>query len=96
MPKAYWIVRVSVRNPQEYPAYLAAARPAFEKYGARFVVRGGPQECMEGECRPRNVVVEYADMATALACYHSAEYQAARAIRQAHADADFVIVEGVE
>jgi uncharacterized protein (DUF1330 family) len=96
MPKAYWIVRVSVRHPEEYPAYLAAARPAFEKYGARFIVRGGPHECMEGECRPRNVVVEYADMATALACYRSPEYQAAKAIRQAHADADFVIVEGAE
>jgi uncharacterized protein (DUF1330 family) len=96
MPKAYWIVRVSVRHPGEYPAYLAAARPAFEKYGARFIVRGGTHECMEGSCRPRNVVVEYADMATALACYHSPEYQAAKAIRQAHADADFVIVEGAE
>lgn len=96
MPKAYWIVRVTVRNPDEFPAYLAAARPAFEKYGARFIVRGGAQECMEGQTRPRNVVVEYADMATALACYRSPEYQAARAIRQAHADTDLVIVEGTE
>lgn len=52
MAKAYWIVRVSVRNPEEFPAYLAAARPAFEKYGARFIVRGGRHECMEGQCRP--------------------------------------------
>jgi len=28
MPKAYWIVRVSVRDAQRYPEYLAAARPA--------------------------------------------------------------------
>ncbi len=41
MPKAYWIVRVSVRDPERYPEYLAAARPAFEKYGAHFIVRGG-------------------------------------------------------
>ncbi len=34
MPKAYWIVRVSVRNIDEYPRYLTAARPAFEKFGA--------------------------------------------------------------
>lgn len=94
MPKGYWIVRVSVHNEAEYPAYLAAARPAFEKYGARFVVRGGRYECMEGQARPRNVVVEFADMATAFACYRSEEYQHARAIRQANADADFVIVEG--
>ena len=41
MAKAYWIVRVSVHQPTQYPAYLAAARPAFEKFGAKFVVRGG-------------------------------------------------------
>lgn len=96
MPKGYWIVRVSVHNEAEYPAYLAAARPAFEKYGARFVVRGGRYECMEGQARPRNVVVEFTDLATAFACYRSEEYQHARAIRQANADADFVIVEGAD
>ena len=94
MPKAYWIVRVSVRNATQYPAYLTAARPAFEKFGARFLVRGGPFECMEGGARDRNVVVEFADMVTAQACYHSAEYQQAMAIRQQHADTDFIIAEG--
>lgn len=94
MSKGYWIVRVSVTNPAEYPAYLQAAQPAFEKYGARFVVRGGEYECMEGTARERNVVVEFADLATAHACYQSPEYQAAKAIRQRHAEADFVIVEG--
>ena len=94
MAKAYWIVRVSVRNIDEYPRYLTAARPAFEKFGANFLVRGGAYESMEGSSRERNVVVEFADMATAQACYASPEYQAARAIRQQHADADFLIAEG--
>ena len=94
MAKAYWIVRVTVREPQQYPDYLAAARPAFEKYGARFLVRGGAFSCMEGVARERNVVVEFADLATARACYDSAEYQHAAAIRQRVADTDFVIVEG--
>ena len=94
MTKGYWIVHVSVRNAERYPDYLAAAAPAFEKYGARFVVRGGRYEAMEGEARERNVVVEFKDYATAVACYRSPAYQAARAIRVANADADFVIVEG--
>jgi uncharacterized protein (DUF1330 family) len=94
MAKAYWIVRVSVRNMEEYPRYLTAARPAFDKFGAQFLVRGGACESMEGSSRERNVVVEFADMATARACYASPEYQAARAIRQQHADADFLIAEG--
>ena len=94
MPKGYWIVRVAVRDQQRYPEYLAAARPAFEKFGARFVVRGGAHEVMEGEARDRNVVVEFRDRATAKACYDSPEYRAARIIRQKYADADFIIIEG--
>jgi uncharacterized protein (DUF1330 family) len=94
MPKAYWIVRVSVRDQEHYPDYLAAARPAFEKFGANFIVRGGAYDVMEGEGRERNVVVEFRDRTTAKACYDSPEYRAARLIRQKYADADFVIVEG--
>ena len=95
MAKGYWVVRVSVQNSEEYPEYLQAARPAFEKYGARFHVRGGRYLAPEGVARDRNVVVEFKDFDTAVACYDSPEYSAARCIRQANADADFLIVEGV-
>jgi uncharacterized protein (DUF1330 family) len=95
MSKAYWIVRVSVRDEQRYPEYLAAAGPAFQKFGARFIVRGGKFETMEGSARERNVVVEFQDRATAFACYRSPEYQSARTIRQKYADTDFIIIDGV-
>jgi len=94
MTKGYWMVRVSVRNAERYPDYLAAARPAFEKFGAKFLVRGGRYEAMEGTSRERNVVVEFPDYETAVACYRSPEYEAAKSIRRANADADFIIVEG--
>ncbi|WP_027528899.1 DUF1330 domain-containing protein [Bradyrhizobium sp. WSM3983] len=95
MPKAYWIVRVSVRDEQNYPEYLAAAELAFKKFGAKFIVRGGAFERMEGNARERNVVVEFKDRPTAAACYASPEYQGARAIRQKYADADFIIIDGI-
>lgn len=93
-PKGYWIVRVLVNDMEQYPFYLDAAKPAFEKFGARFVVRGGAYEAKEGNTRDRNVVVEFDDVATAQACYNSPEYQAAKKIRNAAADADFIIIEG--
>ena len=96
MTKAYWVVRVSVKNAEEYPRYLAAAAPAFEKFGARVVVRGGRYEAMEGQSRERNVVVKFEDFATAQACYGSPEYQAAKAIRQSCAEAVMLLVEGYE
>jgi uncharacterized protein (DUF1330 family) len=33
-----------VRDEARYPEYLAAAKPAFEKFGANFIVRGGGYE----------------------------------------------------
>ena len=94
MTKGYWIVRVSPKDAARYPDYLAAAKPAFEAHGARFLVRGGKVEAMEGSARERNVVVEFEDLETARACYHSPAYQAAKAIRNAIAEADIIIVEG--
>jgi uncharacterized protein (DUF1330 family) len=94
MPKAYWIVHVTVHDPEHYPEYLTAALPVFERYGAHFVVRGGAYEVMEGNERERNFVIEFKDRATAMACYNCREYQAAVAIRQKYSDADLIIIDG--
>lgn len=96
MAKGYWVVRVTVNDEEHYPEYLKAGAPVYEKYGARFVVRGGRCECMEGEIRARNVIVEWPDYETAKAAYESPEYQKAADIRKRYADADFLIVEGFD
>jgi uncharacterized protein (DUF1330 family) len=96
MPKGYWIARVDVTKPEGYLGYVAANGAAFKKYGARFLVRGGTFEAPEGVARSRNVVLEFADYATAVACYHSPEYAAAKAHRDGAADAELLIIEGYD
>jgi uncharacterized protein (DUF1330 family) len=96
MAKGYWIVRVDVSDPEAYKAYVAANAAAFRNYGARFLVRGGAYETVEGASRARNVVIEFEDYATALACYHSPEYAAARALRVAASTADIIVIEGYD
>jgi len=93
--KGYWIARVTVTDPDQYKLYAEAAPEAFRKYGAKVLARGGRSEQMEGEGRPRNVVIEFASFEDALACYNSPEYQAARARRAGAGEAEIVIVEGV-
>ena len=95
MAKGYWIARVDVRDPERYKDYVTAAKPAFEKYGAQFLARGGRYERLEGQVRARNVVVEFPSLEAAHDCYHSPEYQIAAGIRQEVADAEMVIVEGI-
>lgn len=94
MAKGYWIAHVDVRDAERYKDYVATAKPAFERYGASFLARGGAWQAMEGKGRGRNVVIEFPSMQAALDCYNSPEYQAAKAIRITVADAEMVIVEG--
>jgi uncharacterized protein (DUF1330 family) len=96
MAKGYWIARIDVTDPDGYQAYIKANAEPFRKFGARFMIRGGRFEAPEGTPLPRNVVLEFADYATAVACYHSPEYQAAKALRVGASVGDLVIIEGYD
>lgn len=96
MPKGYWIAHVKVTEPETYPDYIATAKPAFEEYGAKFLVRGGKFDCVEGDTGERHVVIEFESFEKALACYNSEQYQKAAAIRQDASTGSITIVEGAE
>lgn len=94
MAKGYWIARVDVRDTERYKDYISTAKPAFERYGAIFLARGGRTEAVEGPARARNVVIEFPTFQDAVDCYNSPEYQAAVKIRQEVADGEIVLIEG--
>lgn len=94
--KGYWVVHVDVSDPEAYKGYTAANAAAFRKYGARFLVRGGPYETLEGHVRPRTVVIEFKDYATALACYRSPEYAHALSLRKGASTGDLIVIEGYD
>jgi uncharacterized protein (DUF1330 family) len=96
MPKAYWIGRIDVNDPDAYKQYVAANAKAFGKYGARFLVRSGKAETREGSSRARNVVIEFKDYETACACYDSPEYREAMKLRESASVGDLIIVEGYD
>lgn len=96
MAKGYWIAHVDVTNPEGYKEYVRLNAKAFEKYGAKFLVRGGQSECKVGSLKSRHVVLEFKDYATALACYDSAEYKAACAVRDKNSTADVIVIEGYD
>jgi uncharacterized protein (DUF1330 family) len=96
MPKGYWIPHIDVKNPEGYKSYTAATPEAHRKYSGRALVRGGACQVLEGKARSRNVLREFSSYDDALACYRSPEYQAAKPLRLANGDSDFVIVEGYD
>ncbi len=97
MPKAYWIARVDVTDPDAYAQYMALGPAALIAGGGRLLSRGGRAVALEGPAPPqRNVVIEFDSMEAALACHDSPAYRAAREKRSGAAEVEIVIVEGLE
>lgn len=92
--KGYWIAHVDITDAEGYKAYQAANAKPFGMFGARFLVRGGRQEVMEGKVRSRCVIMEFPSYEAALACYRSPEYQAAKALRQGKGEIDLIVNDG--
>ncbi len=80
-----------------YKAYVAANAGDLHANSARASwCAAASSKPSEGSSRSRNVVIEFPDYEAALACYRSPEYQANIKVRQPHATADIVIIEGYD
>ena len=93
---AYVVVQITVRDAATYERYKELAPPSIAAYGGRYIVRGGATETLEGSWRPtRFVVLEFPSVERARAWWNSPEYAAAKALRQASAETEMLLVEGL-
>jgi uncharacterized protein (DUF1330 family) len=93
---AYIVVQVDVKDPVRYADYRSMVPASLEKFGGRFLVRGGKTETLEGDWSPKRfVVVEFPSVERARAWWASSEYADAKALRQATAVTQMIVVEGV-
>ena len=94
--KAYMLVQVDVTNAQQYGEYTKLSPGIIEKFGGRFLARGGRTVTLEGSpAQGRVVVVEFPSFERAQEFYDSQEYRAAKKVRAGAATAHFVLVEGL-
>ena len=92
---AYIVVEVEVEDPVRYEDYKKMVPPSLAAYGGRFLVRGGKVENLEGEWSPKRLVmVEFPSVERAKAWWSSPEYAEAKALRQATAKTQMIVVEG--
>ncbi len=93
---AYVVVDIEVTDPTRYEEYKRVAPPAIAAYGGRYLARGGRVEVLEGSWAPqRLVILEFPTAAQAKAWWESQEYAPPKAMRQACARTEMLIVEGV-
>jgi uncharacterized protein (DUF1330 family) len=95
---AYWLARAKINNPENYKKYTDRVPAILDKYGANVLARGGNYKIMEGpEDWTRFVVIEFATMEDAIACFESDEYKAAASFRRdGSGEVQNVIVEATE
>lgn len=97
MAKGYWLARLDIKDRNGFAEYRQRNAAPLAKFGGRFLVRGGKADTVFGPARAENVVIEFDSYAQAVACFQSAEYQAAAPYLQASCETiEFVIVEGAE
>ena len=93
---AYVIVDLEVTDPARFAEYRQQVPATIAAYGGRFLVRGGEHHVVEGDWRPRRiVVVEFPSLAQARRWYDSEEYRGPKARRLAASKANVIFVEGV-
>jgi uncharacterized protein (DUF1330 family) len=93
---AYIVVDIEVQRPAEYERYKELAPPSIAQYGGRYLARGGATEVLEGTWQPtRLVILEFPSAKDARAWWSSREYAEAKALRQACARTQMVLLEGL-
>lgn len=94
---AYLVGKMKITDPEAYGRYKERTPKIVEKFGGRFLTRGGEKLCLEGSEETRRVViVEFESMDMAEAFYRSKEYQDAMELRKDAALMDLMIVGGFE
>jgi len=93
---AYVLVQIEVHDSLTYERYKQLSGPSLVPFGGRFIVRGGAVETMEGSWHPRRLVmIEFPDANAARTWWASPEYAEGKALRQASASTEMLLVEGV-
>ena len=92
---AYLIAEIEITNPEGYAAYTKVVPATVEKYGGKFLIRGGKFEKLEGDWHPTRVVLlEFPSLEQAKRWYNSEEYREPKALRFKTAKTNLILVEG--
>jgi len=92
---AYVIVDIQIRDPAGYDEYRKVVGASLARYGGKFVVRGGTIDVLEGNWKPKRIVIlEFDSAARAREWYDSEEYRVPKQMRMRASSASLIVVEG--
>ena len=92
---AYIIVEIEVVDPVGYEEYKKQAAATVHQHGGKYIVRGGKTEVLEGNWKPKRIVVlEFESMERAKEWLNCEEYREPRKMRHRTAKTNMILVEG--
>ena len=93
---AYVVVDLEIVDKEEFEHYKQLVPATIEKYGGRYLARGGKVETLDGDWSPqRFVLLQFCSVDQAKAWFHSTEYSKPKALRERSARSRIIVVEGV-
>ena len=95
MPKGYIVASVEVVDPAISAVYTQKLMELLRSAGVRPLVVGGRGEALEGEMRPRNLILEFESYEIARDLFYGPDYSALKALRADSAKANIMLLEGV-
>ena len=92
---AYIIVEIEILDPVGYEKYKNLASSTVEKYGGKYIMRGGKTEVLEGDWQHKRIVVlEFESAQRAKEWLNCEEYREPRKMRHRTARTNMILVEG--
>ena len=92
----YVIFNIDIKKPNEYKKYVEKVTPIANKFGGKYIVRGGEAEVIEGTWTyPRTIIIKFPSYEKALEWYSSEEYKPIKKIRLDNSVSNGIIIEGV-
>ena len=93
---AYVIAHIDVKDPVRYEDYKKMSPVSIQKFGGRFIARGGQAEVLEGTWQPKRLVLlEFPSVEVAKQWWASEDYRPAKELRQATSVGDMIVLEGI-
>lgn len=92
----YAIADIDVKDKETFKEYARGVPATLEKYGGRYIVRGGKVQGIEGDWKPRLLVmIEFPTMEALQKWYDSDDYKPLLEMRMRSTHTNAVVVEGV-
>jgi uncharacterized protein (DUF1330 family) len=93
---AYVIVEIDIVDPVGFEEYRKRVGPIVEKYGGKYIAVSDRVETLEGDWKPKRIVVlQFESMERAKEWFNCEEYREPGEIRHRTAKTKMILVEGM-